>query len=75
MCAWIRGIPVLAVGFKGAKPLESPPEADGEQPQKYLAGGWDRERMDVGETVRAARYDGTGSLPLLFRHTLNPELL
>ena len=27
MCAWISGIPVIAVGFKGAKPLESPPES------------------------------------------------
>ena len=29
MCARISGIPVIAVRFKGAKPLESPPEADG----------------------------------------------
>ena len=41
MCAWISGIPIVAVGLRGAKPLE---RVSAGQPQKYLTGGRERER-------------------------------
>ena len=54
VCAWISGIPVIAVGFKGAKPLESPPQADGGFPQKYLTGEGGKESEPYRKLLRGS---------------------
>ena len=63
MCAWTGGIPVIAVGFKEATPLESLPEADGGHLRKYLTGGRKRQRTLSQVAAWVTYHVGTIGLP------------